>query len=792
MTTIYDIKKRAQQLSEKTDSETISPQEVGGLFSDLADYANDVDVNGSSLGIRKTYTSVSAMEADKNPVGDDGKPLKKGQLVNIYNQDDPSSADNNKVFSWQNPGWQIRTTLDAGYATREELTELDNEKVGNKSISNSLYDKNNNQVLPYNIDRVNGIYIQGRGGYGYEATYAVTDFIVIDGVDKIKWNGYLPVAAVDVSALSFYDEKKNFLSSISVGNTGTYTEEKREIEVNVPENAFFCRGCTFKNDFFSIEIKTGNIEYLLYQNLKLKNELSTLNKGSLKLTEELNSLISSIFKFEVYLTKEELEYNLSLFAIGWTNNRFYIQIGKDGVWYKDVVWDFSEAPTGIQNLVYYSDTFIVNALIDTSVFNTLKTLRLPINPFNIDSIPYYLNPNIKNVKSINDKLDQIGKYISFPTIISYEYSPNAPQSVHFNIHFDKETEITIIAESDTSVSKGIAGNVFFDDGSKVYPSINVSNGYGFIILKYNKPGTLKDFGFLYKPEETFTIKYTIQLRESSSIFNSLPSISYADNRIYSSDDNPLKIIKETIGFTAILHSIGYIGDSLMSGEIAYLSSGGEAVYKDCYEFSWGQRLSALIRGVATNFSSGGLKVVDWLHAYVDSKSTGHSNDEVERKFIDTKFQAYINGLGTNDVNQSSLIGTIDDIDFEDYNNNADTFYGNYAKILQKAREVSPKCFLFCLTIPTIWQGAAETNGYNDAIRNIAAKLDKCYIIDLYKYLPSHSYITTNYMNRGHMNTQGYQWIAYAIGTYIDYIITNNPQDFSRAALFGTEKENDMW
>lgn len=132
MSTIYDIKERAQQLSEKTDAESISPAEVGSLFSDLADYTNDVDINGSSLGIRKTYTSVSAMEADKNPVGDDGKPLKKGQLVNIYNQDDPSSADNNKVFSWQNPGWQIRTTLDAGYATREELTELETktEEIG--------------------------------------------------------------------------------------------------------------------------------------------------------------------------------------------------------------------------------------------------------------------------------------------------------------------------------------------------------------------------------------------------------------------------------------------------------------------------------------------------------------------------------------------------------------------------------------------------------------------------------------------------------------------------------------
>lgn len=161
MTTIYDIKKRAQQLSEKTDSETISPQEVGGLFSDLADYTNDVEVNGSSLGIRKTYTSVSVMEADKNPVGDDGKPLKKGQLVNIYNQDDPSSADNNKVFSWQNPGWQIRTTLDAGYATREELTELEN--ITTDSTTDITNGKN---LLDVNRKAYGGnrVYISGTTG----------------------------------------------------------------------------------------------------------------------------------------------------------------------------------------------------------------------------------------------------------------------------------------------------------------------------------------------------------------------------------------------------------------------------------------------------------------------------------------------------------------------------------------------------------------------------------------------------------------------------------------------------
>ena len=112
-----------------------------------------------------------------------------------------------------------------------------------------------------------------------------------------------------------------------------------------------------------------------------------------------------------------MEYNLSLLTIGWTNNRFYIQIGKDGVWYKDAVWDFSEAPTGIQNLVYYSDTFIVNALIDTSVFDTLKEIKIPITPFNIDSLPYYLNTTIKDI-------DRIENYIALPTILSLLTHPN--------------------------------------------------------------------------------------------------------------------------------------------------------------------------------------------------------------------------------------------------------------------------------------------------------------------------------------------------------------------------------
>lgn len=133
--TATELKKRAIALAEKTKIDSVTPEEVGQLSNDIVEYIENVEINGSSLGIRKTYTSVSAMEADSTaPKDDKGVLLRRGMLVNIYNQEDPDSADNGKVFSFQNPGWAFRGTVDAGYATKEELTELDN-KSSYQSVS---------------------------------------------------------------------------------------------------------------------------------------------------------------------------------------------------------------------------------------------------------------------------------------------------------------------------------------------------------------------------------------------------------------------------------------------------------------------------------------------------------------------------------------------------------------------------------------------------------------------------------------------------------------------------------
>lgn len=127
MSTSSEIKARAKALAEKTDVNSITPKEVGGIMYDLASHSENVLRNGGTLGIRKVYESVAAMEADStNPKDFWGNPIKKGNLVVIYDGT-PTGTDNNQVYAFMNPGWELATDLDAGYATRSEVSVLSKE-----------------------------------------------------------------------------------------------------------------------------------------------------------------------------------------------------------------------------------------------------------------------------------------------------------------------------------------------------------------------------------------------------------------------------------------------------------------------------------------------------------------------------------------------------------------------------------------------------------------------------------------------------------------------------------------
>lgn len=124
MATIYELKRRAQELSAKKDSLSISPDEVGGLIDETLDVINEAEKNQVGLGIRNTYTTVAKMNADStSPAGSDGKPLKFGQIVTVYDDSHPDAADNGNIYAFQNPGWKLVSTTGnlSVYAKKEDV-----------------------------------------------------------------------------------------------------------------------------------------------------------------------------------------------------------------------------------------------------------------------------------------------------------------------------------------------------------------------------------------------------------------------------------------------------------------------------------------------------------------------------------------------------------------------------------------------------------------------------------------------------------------------------------------------
>ena len=244
------------------------------------------------------------------------------------------------------------------------------------------------------------------------------------------------------------------------------------------------------------------------------------------------------------------------------------------------------------------------------------------------------------------------------------------------------------------------------------------------------------------------------------------------------DEEPLQTIEDYPTFLSCFLNVGCIGDSLASGVAVYKDNNGDPVVNSVnrYEYSWGKYLARMTGNTYYNWSKGGLRTDTFL-------SSSYATECFDGNHL---CQAYIIGLCQNDnnANHGSDIGKINDIDVSDYNNNENTFYGRYGKIIQKIKEVNPKAKIFCITDPNT---NVNANGYNVAIRNIVSEFNNTYVIDLQAYWNNIPFKTLldNQKRYGHFNAVGYYLIAKIIMSYIDYIIEKNPDDFREIENIGT-------
>jgi lysophospholipase L1-like esterase len=247
----------------------------------------------------------------------------------------------------------------------------------------------------------------------------------------------------------------------------------------------------------------------------------------------------------------------------------------------------------------------------------------------------------------------------------------------------------------------------------------------------------------------------------------------------SAEEKPLDNLSADGGLCCIFRAIGCIGDSLSSGEFESENSDGTKGYHDYYEYSWGQYIARSTGAKVYNFSRGGMSASEYWNSFAQENDFWNP---------DKLCQAYIIALGVNDlIWQKQELGSLQDIDLENYEKNADTFAGYYGRIIQRLKTMQPHARFFFMTMPR------EGDEY-DTIRESHAKLlremadffDYSYVIDLFQYAPVYDEaFKRRYFLRGHMNPAGYVLTARMTESYIDFIVRHHPEDFSEVGFIGT-------
>ncbi len=258
--------------------------------------------------------------------------------------------------------------------------------------------------------------------------------------------------------------------------------------------------------------------------------------------------------------------------------------------------------------------------------------------------------------------------------------------------------------------------------------------------------------------------------------------------VFDPNEKPLDTLLADGGNVGIFRTIACIGDSLSSGEFEGTGSEGQKTYHDMYDYSWGQYMARIAGCKVYNFSKGGMSAWQYRNTFADDRGLWNR---------DLACQAYIMALGVNDISGAlsshSSLGSIEDIDPENWGNNKRTFIGDYAAILQRYREIAPDSFVFLMTIPRSGvddERAKLCDEHRALLYKLAELFPNTFVLDLRAYAPVYDdAFKSQYYLGGHMNPMGYLLTARMVVSYIDYIIRSDMPRFAQVGFINTPWKN---
>ena len=156
---------------------------------------------------------------------------------------------------------------------------------------------------------------------------------------------------------------------------------------------------------------------------------------------------------------------------------------------------------------------------------------------------------------------------------------------------------------------------------------------------------------------------------------------------------PLESLVSGYSATSIFRTIGFIGDSLLSGEIELVKPDGSHSYHDFYEYSWGNYIARKNGQKAYIFARGGMSARTYMQSFADEIGAWEKAKAC---------QAYVIALGANDLSssQNQKVGTLKDVDSSNWRNNKESFLGYYAQIVARLKsDVQSDAKFFFVSMP---------------------------------------------------------------------------------------------
>ena len=218
---------------------------------------------------------------------------------------------------------------------------------------------------------------------------------------------------------------------------------------------------------------------------------------------------------------------------------------------------------------------------------------------------------------------------------------------------------------------------------------------------------------------------------------------------------------------------GTIGDSLSTG--TYSNEAGETV--EHLEKSWGTHIANKCNNQCLTLGFGGATTTRWIDGV-----SWHENNMTKALLPENECDAYIICMGYNDNNVNTTsggveLGSMADIDADNVDNNAVSYYGNMDKICRKLHSTFPKAKIFVLNNPFYNTNKAES--YNIALKEVCDRLagNSVYLIDMYSRYNKIYRKFAGDREGNHFHPQVYQYMGMLIATAISDYMKDNYTEF---------------